>query len=408
MKWPCSEKSVAFSISNMETSCNPKKSFKKIINHKYSKGDVIHYSFLTSILMFAFIANPTSILSKFLIFNLLIILFLLPITSQFFWNSLPILTWLALYFTSSYLDNKRRPKITVQVLPAIETILYGDNLSEILATSTNSFLDIFAWLPYGIFHFGAPFFVAVVLFMFGPPTILKGYAFAFGYINLIGVIAQNVFPAAPPWYNISYELKAAHYGMPGSPGGLSRIDSLLGIDLYTSGFENSSVIFGALPSLHSACATIEALFFSYCFPKLRPLFIFYVCWLWWSTMYLTHHYFIDLVLGSVLSLIIFQYTKYNYLPLVDSSLPTRWSYASIEMFDIKKNNPFDIDLNDCERIPHDEIINDNFETSLVLESTGSPSVFDEFLSQSSSTTSIGDVNNSTLLICPKIRKTRYD
>ena len=35
------------------------------------------------------------------------------------------------------------------------------------------------------------------------------------------------------------------------------------------------------------------------FPKLFPVYVFYTMWLWWSTMYLQHHYAVDLVAGSL-------------------------------------------------------------------------------------------------------------
>jgi len=118
-------------------------------------------------------------------------------------------------------------------------------------------------------------------------------------MNLVGVAIQLTFPCAPPWYENMYGLAPANYSVPGSPAGLAAIDKLLGIDLYTSTFTASPMVFGAFPSLHSGSATIEALFMSHCFPKLRPLFIVYTLWLWWATMYLSHHYAVDLVGGSL-------------------------------------------------------------------------------------------------------------
>ncbi|KAL3234355.1 Inositol phosphorylceramide synthase catalytic subunit AUR1 [Nakaseomyces bracarensis] len=350
--WFLKDQPANTSATDLEYSFNP------MVNVRYLKSqyrfyranpqqlnykEVCHYTFMGSVWLFVLVMNPAHLALKLLFYSFLVLLFLTPITSQFFFNALPILTWLALYFTSSYLKADIRPPITVKTLPAIETVLYGDNLSDILATTTHPVLDIFAWIPYGVFHFGAPFVVAAILFLFGPPTILQGYAFAFGYMNLLGVMIQILFPAAPPWYKILYGLDKANYTMKGSPGGLGRIDKLLHIDVYTKGFTNSSVIFGAFPSLHSGCATMEALFFSYCFPFLRPLFIFYVCWLWWSTMYLTHHYFVDLMAGSVLSYVIFQYTKYYHLPVVNTSYLTRWAYPSVSKYDFKTSDPLAAD-----------------------------------------------------------------
>lgn len=152
-------------------------------------------------------------------------------------------------------------------------------------------------------------------------------------MNLIGVLIQLVFPCSPPWYENMYGLAPANYSMPGSPAGLAAIDKLFGIDLYTSGFTASPQVFGAFPSLHAANATIEALFMSHLFPKLRPVFVGYVIWLWWSTMYLSHHYAVDLVGGSLLAAVVFYYSKSRYLPRVQPDKFLRWDYDYIEVGD---------------------------------------------------------------------------
>ncbi|KAI0461152.1 hypothetical protein LJB42_001167 [Komagataella kurtzmanii] len=302
--------------------------------------DICHYAFLLSVMMISMIVSPVHILFKLVVIIGLATIFIVPLTSQFFWSALPILTWVGLFFNMPFIPVWIKPAITVQSLPALETILYGDNLSDILAASPNAFLDLLAWLPYGIIHFAFPFILAALLFVFGPPRCLRAYAFAFGYMNLIGVITQLLFPAAPPWYRLLHNLEPANYSMNGSPGGLGRIDQLFGFDMYTTTFSKTSpIIFGAFPSLHSGSAVMEALFFSYLFPRLSWVACAYVSWLWWSTMYLSHHYFIDLTGGAVLSLTIFTYTKYRHLPMRSLKCWCRWSYTSIDKFDAYSSNP---------------------------------------------------------------------
>lgn len=191
----------------------------------------------------------------------------------------------------------------MRVLPALENIFYGANLSNILAAHKRTLFDVLAWLPYGITHFGAPFVCSGLMFIFGPPGTVPQFARAFGYMNIIGVLIQLTFPCSPPWYENKYGLAPANYSMPGSPAGLAAIDKLFGIDLYTSTFTASPMVFGAFPSLHAGSATIEALFMSHVFPKLKPLFIAYTLWLCWATMYLTHHYAVDLAAGSLRKLV---------------------------------------------------------------------------------------------------------
>lgn len=273
----------------------------------------------------------------------------IPLTRQFFLPFLPIAGWLIFYFACQFISGDYRPPIWVRVLPALENILYGANLSNILSAHKNTFLNILAWLPYGITHFGAPFVCTGAMFLFGPPGTAPVFARAFGYMNITGVMIQLSFPCSPPWYENIYGLAPADYAIPGSPAGLKAIDELFGIDLYTSTFTASPVVFGAFPSLHSGCATIEALFMSHTFPRLRPLFLFYVSWLWWSTMYLNHHYAVDLVAGSIISICIY-YMYRNFLPRLQPGKMFRWDYDYIEYGQPQEPHDY-VDLDDYQPNP---------------------------------------------------------
>lgn len=88
------------------------------------------------------------------------------------------------------------------------------------------------------------------------------------------------------------------------------------------------MVFGAFPSLHSGCATTQMLFLVYLRPRLWPLAFGYTLWLWWSTMYLTHHYMIDLVGGSIYAFLAF-YAAYPFLPTVRPDARTRFDYLGI-------------------------------------------------------------------------------
>ncbi|CEQ41651.1 SPOSA6832_03379, partial [Sporobolomyces salmonicolor] len=232
---------------------------------------------------------------------------LVPFTSQFFLPATPVFSWLLFFYSSQFIPKSYRPHIWVSVLPTLESILYGANISDLLTRWTNPVLDVMAWVPYGVVHFVAPFVVAAVLFVFSPPGAVKFWAAAFGYMNLVGVMIQIAFPCAPPWYELREGLVPANYNMRGSAGGLARIDSIFGGHGYENTFSGAPVPFGAFPSLHAGCSTMEALFLSHFFPKGRVFYWIYVFWLYWSTMYLTHHYLIDLVAGGSLTCAFFYY-----------------------------------------------------------------------------------------------------
>lgn len=234
---------------------------------------------------------------------------------------------------SSFIPSEYRPHIWVKVLPALENIFYGANISNILSAHKHVVLDVLAWLPYGILHFGGPFVWAALMFLFGPPGTVPVFGRTFGYLNILGVAIQLVFPCSPPWYENMYGLAPANYSIPGSPAGLARIDQLFGIDMYTTNFTASPLVFGAFPSLHSANAVLEALFMSHVFPKFRPLFIAYAMWMWWATMYLSHHYAVDLVAGGILAAIAFYMAKGKFLPQVQHDKTFRWEYDYVEYGD---------------------------------------------------------------------------
>lgn len=396
-------------LTELKTSFNPLENFKNLPNNiKNSKlTTIIYYVLLSLVFTFSIIIMKVSILIKFLIILILIYINFAPIFSQFFSNGLPILGWVFLFFNSKFIPLSMKRPISVKVLPILETIFYGDNLSEILASKTNTFLDILSWLPYGLIHFGLPFIVAFLIFIFAPPKTLPQFCWSFGFMNLSGVIVQNIiFSCAPPWYKVLHGLEKANYSMKGSPGGLGRIDNLVGFDMYTSGFTNSPLIFGAMPSLHSGCSTMDALWLIYLLPKFAPIWIIYVIWLWFSTMYLTHHYFIDVVAGSCLAVFFFSCVKWRgKLPIKDKFC--RWNYDSLNFHNIwiedplKSSDNLFSDLNDFDNqlvSPYD------LENQIPLNDLSNSSISNNIINANNNSTK-KDNNPSTINSNNKINNT---
>ncbi|KAI8143635.1 hypothetical protein BJV82DRAFT_644538 [Fennellomyces sp. T-0311] len=252
-----------------------------------------------------------------------------PYVRRFIVPALPVFGYLISFYAVQFIGPEYRPQhIFVNILPTLERVLYGSNLSEMISSHQHPALDILAWLPYGVIHFSLPFIFAAVLFIFGPPGSLDMFGKAFGWMNIFGVGTQFLFPNASPWYEMSYGSAPADYSIHGEAGGLARIDKILGLELYGSSFGHSPLVFGAFPSLHSADATFIMLFLYYLKPKLWPLCIAHVMWMWWATMYLTHHYLIDLVGGSMYAFSAF-FVARQYLPPLNPNCRTRLAYLGI-------------------------------------------------------------------------------
>ncbi|KAI9658685.1 MAG: Aureobasidin resistance protein Aur1 [Bathelium mastoideum] len=347
-------KSPTSSIAGLQTSISPADTLRALKQHQWSFYDG-QYLFMAVLGIFSLcVMQAPGPLMKTLVATLLLTSLTIPITRQFFLPFLPIATWLILFYACQFVSGEYRPPIWVRVLPALENIFYGANLSNILSAHKHVILDVLAWFPYGITHFGAPFVCSAIMFVFGPPGTVPTFARSFGYMNLAGVTIQLLFPCAAPWYENMYGLAPANYSMPGSPAGLAAIDKLFGIDMYTSTFTASPLVFGAFPSLHAANATIEALFMSHVFPKLKPLFIIYALWIWWATMYLSHHYAVDLVGGSLLACIAFFIAKARFLPRLQSDKMFRWDYDYTEVGESTDSYAYGLtDLDDFPSAPFD-------------------------------------------------------
>ena len=297
-------------VGRMDKSLNPRDTLRRLQKHSFTLSDLVYLVHIVNSVFWLVIMRVPGFPIKLLIPLLHIGLLLVPFTSQFFLPALPVTTYLITFYSSQFIPNHRRPSIYVSLLPTLESVLFGANISDLLTRYTHPVLDVIAWIPYGIGHFTIPFVVAIFLWLFRPKQVLHLWGRAFGWMNFVGVVAQIIFPCAAPWYEVIFGLTPADYSMKGSPGGLLRIDNLFHSHGYTVTFSNSPVVFGAFPSLHSACATMEALFLAHFFPQVATYVWAYAAVLYWATMYLTHHYLIDVVGGSCLAIAFF----YFFLP----------------------------------------------------------------------------------------------
>jgi membrane-associated phospholipid phosphatase len=319
-------------VSDLQTSFDFRDGVRDLQNHKWQLSDM-QYVVLTGLTLFSLYIAPSAPLVKSLALSASAWVLLMPATRQFFVPSAAIWVWLVYFFCSRFIPYDYRPHIWVRVLPALENVLYGANLSNILSAHKHPILDILAWLPYGIVHFGAPLVCSLIMFVFAAPGTTPVFARAFGWMSVAGVTIQLFFPCTPPWYESENGLVPAVYGMHGSPAGLAAIDKIFGIDMYTTNFTNAPLPFGAFPSLHGANAVLEALFMIHCFPQFRTYFIVYAGWVWWATMYLSHHYAVDLVGGGLIAAAAYYYSRAYWLPQRQDGKLTRWDYDYVQIGD---------------------------------------------------------------------------
>jgi hypothetical protein len=182
----------------LDYSLSPAVTLAKLRTYEPTKGDVVYVLHTAGAAFWLSIMQKPAYPLKLVIPTLFTIGLAVPLTSQFLVPAIPVLAWVLMFYSSRFLPAAKRPGISVTVLPTLESVLYGANISDILTRFTHPVLDIMAWLPYGVLHFSLPVILSILLWLFAPKPALRYWASAFGYMNCVGVLIQILFPCAPP------------------------------------------------------------------------------------------------------------------------------------------------------------------------------------------------------------------
>ena len=153
------------------------------------------------------------------------------------------------------------------------------------------------WVP-------VPLGFAIYLYLKGKREMYLRFSLAFLFVNLVGFVGYYIHPAAPPWYVLEHGFTPV-LNTPGSVAGLGRFDALVGAPVFHSIYCNNSNVFAAVPSLHAAymlVATIYAII-SRQHKLCIGIFAFICMGIWWTAVYSTHHYIIDVLLGILTTIV---------------------------------------------------------------------------------------------------------
>lgn len=177
---------------------------------------------------------------------------------------------------------------------------------------TNIYLDILTgffylcWVP-------VPLLFAGYLFYNNKEQFLR-FALSFFLVNIIGFIGYYLYPAAAPWYVQEYGF-SFHPFTPGNTAGLRRFDDFFGVSIFHSLYTKSSNVFAAMPSLHSAYPVL-VLYYGIRSRSgwINFLFLIIMLGIWFSAVYTSHHYVLDVLAGilcAVIGILSFQWLLRN-------------------------------------------------------------------------------------------------
>ena len=222
------------------------------------------------------------------------------------------------YDWMNMLPNYQVNPVDIQGLYETEKSIFGITVAEGMRLTPNEFFAVHHSAPVDIL---AGFFYLCwvpVPIIFGLWLYFKGqrgeylhFAIVFLFVNLLGFAIYYIHPAAPPWYVASHGFDFIE-GTPGDVAGLGRFDELTGLGIFDALYGRNANVFAAMPSLHSAYMLIA---FIYSLRARCPLWMRIACGLicagiWFTAVYSSHHYILDVLAGigvTLLGYLIFEY-----------------------------------------------------------------------------------------------------
>ncbi|MDE6282787.1 MAG: phosphatase PAP2 family protein [Muribaculaceae bacterium] len=192
-------------------------------------------------------------------------------------------------------------------------ITIGDKIltpNEFFALHTTPLLDFLGgffylcWVP-------VPILFGLYLYFGRQEKIYLHFALVFLLVNFIGFAGYYIHPAAPPWY-VALHGFDLNLSTPGEVAGLGAFDDMTGLGIFHGLYGRNANVFAAVPSLHSAYTFVA---FIYSLKARTPLWIklflaIVTLGIWFTAVYTSHHYIIDVSLGilcSLLGYIVFEY-----------------------------------------------------------------------------------------------------
>lgn len=223
--------------------------------------------------------------------------------------SIFILFWI-IYDSMRIIPNYEVSQVHIKEPYNIEKYLFGITSNNNIITpndffliNNTKFLDFLSgffyinWMP-------VPIGFGIYLYLTNKDLFIR-YSMAFLLVNLVGFSIYYIYPAAPPWYVQEYGFNL-HIGVKGSRAGLERFDNLIGSPIFAGIYNKNANVLAAMPSLHSAYPVVV---FYYSIKKKvkslpKILFVIFMFGIWFSAVYSSHHYIIDVIAGITLAIIV--------------------------------------------------------------------------------------------------------
>ncbi len=223
-----------------------------------------------------------------------------------------MLVWVLYDLTMRGIAQKIAGRVNVKMPYKIEEFLFSDLFQgkippfwfqdlrgSIDGTYLKVGLDVLSSVCYSL-HMIFPLIAAWVLWRrVENRKLFRQFALIFAAVSLMAFLTYYLYPTAPPWYVYRYGFKQPHLSFYAhSEASLADTDKFLGFPLFQFVYDNlNSNQFAAIPSLHAAYPIIIAIFAYKKYKNASLPITLYPAGVWFSAVYLNHHYIIDLLIA---------------------------------------------------------------------------------------------------------------
>jgi hypothetical protein len=236
--------------------------------------------------------------------------------------SIFIVYWIIFDYMKAF-PNYHYNSVHIAGLYNLEKHLFGINQAGHVITPNeywrihgNTFLDLLTglfylcWIPVPLGFAAYLFFTRRMQFLY--------FSLTFVVVNLLGFVVYYSYPAAPPWY-VQYHGFQFYQATAGNTAGLARFDAFFNINLFKSIYAKGSNVFAAMPSLHSSYPLIVVYYgLKNRLGWANLFFITVSVGIWFSAVYTSHHYVLDVLAGIItaaLGIALFKYLVAQSKPL---------------------------------------------------------------------------------------------
>ncbi|HSA58926.1 MAG TPA: phosphatase PAP2 family protein [bacterium] len=158
-----------------------------------------------------------------------------------------------------------------------------------------AFLDVVTGLTYSL-HMVIPIGFAFYAWIRNR-EFARRFNWTFFIVNLLAFATYIALPVAPPWYVQAFGFQPGDWSVAPQAAGLVHFDALIGHPYFEGVYAKNAWVFGAIPSMHAGFPFLVVWYARTILKKgLIPL-VFFMLLVWFSAVYLAHHYVIDLIAG---------------------------------------------------------------------------------------------------------------